>query len=254
MVENNHKSDWEEKLVAKIKEDGLSPKPRWHFLLKDYVVWASGVLALIIGAGAVAVVIYLLRHYDWELQAQMHWGFWEFFLLSLPYFWLLFLGIFTFILYYNIRHTRQGYRHPFWLIATGAFLASIFLGGFFYSLGWGEKIDNVLGAKVPLYETFLNRRMVVWHQPDSGRITGIIVSPHEAGGFKVMDIMGQEWRVIVPSNIAGELLQPGSPVSLMGSTTKEHVFQIKFIKPVRAGRGFMMTHPQPLRHLYMFRD
>ena len=45
-------SDFDRRLLDKMKADGLSPKPRWRFLLQNYVIWISGALALLIGAAA----------------------------------------------------------------------------------------------------------------------------------------------------------------------------------------------------------
>ena len=53
---------FDQKLVAKIKQANIAPKPRWHFLLKNSVIWAAGTLSLLIGAGAASVMIYLFKY------------------------------------------------------------------------------------------------------------------------------------------------------------------------------------------------
>ncbi len=236
------KQEFDKKLVDKIKDEHLAPKPRWHFLLKDYVIMASGTLALLIGAATVSVMIYLLKYNGWELREETHKSILEFFLLTLPYFWIIFSGLFIFILYYNLKHTKRGYRYPVWVIALSGFVASIFLGGIFYLFGLGQKIDNVLGERAPLYETVMNRQLSFWFNPGEGRLAGIINSEVQAGNFYLVDPTGSLWLVMGQASAdarGNDFVQEGVPVSLIGETLSGNLFRADFIRPLIPGSGYL---------------
>jgi len=241
-MENNN---FDEKLVAKLKEEHIAPKPRWHFLLKDYVLRAAGVVSLLIGAGAVAVMIYLFKYNGWEIQEETNKSLWEFFLLTLPYFWIIFLALFIFILYYNLHHTKRGYRYPIWAIVTSSIIASIILGSVFFFVGLGEKIDNVLGERVPFYHKIINRHVDFWFNPAEGRLTGIISDKNDGRTFSLTGPNGEEWGIIVGSRaLPIDLLPIREPVDLIGRVLEERKFQAEIIRPSRSGRGFL-SRPHP---------
>jgi glucan phosphoethanolaminetransferase (alkaline phosphatase superfamily) len=232
--------NFDKKLVEKIKQDKITPKPRWHFLLKDYVIWASGTISLLIGAAAVSVMIYLFKYSSWDIREATHKSVWEFFLLTLPYFWIIFLGLFVFILYYNLKHTKRGYLYPIWLIATVSVIASILLGSIFFWADVGEQIDNLLGERAPLYDTVINRDMMFWFSPGEGRLTGLVVEKSDDSRFEIIDPQGNDWEVLMPEvGPTTEILIIGEPVHLVGKTLSDSSFQAYMVRPVRLGRGFL---------------
>ncbi len=237
--------DFDKRLVDRIKNDKLSPAPRWHFLLKKYVIWISGILALLVGGASVAVMLYLFRYNDWELLPQLQQGFWQFFVLTLPYFWFIFLGIFIFILNYNFRHTSHGYRYPIWIVTGGSIVASLALGGVLYAAGWGEKIDNTLGANAPLYDQVINRHVIYWHSPQEGRLAGVIVDSDGEGRYTIIDPRGRQWQIMATSVGAVDFARRGEPIKILGRTLDDGRFQVKMMRPVRAGRSFMISRPLP---------
>lgn len=241
---NKRADNFEQRLVDKIKSDKLVPKPRWRFLLKDYAVWLSGALALFMGAAAVAVMIYLLQYNDWDLIAQTRQGFWEYVLLTLPYFWLAFLALFVFILNYNLRHAGRVYRYP-WLVIVGiSVLASLILGGLLYGLGWGSKIDDILGAKMPIYSQIINRHVIYWNQPTEGRLSGVVTEILDNGEMIIISPDGLKWQVIATSGpLSAHVFRVGDPMRVIGQQVGEDRFQIQIMKPVHPGRAFMKSRP-----------
>src|SRR3989344_8809285 len=98
------------KIIETIKDEGLRPKPRWQFLLKNYVLWGLTLLAILIGSLSFAVIIYMFVNSDWEVYALVADNITAYVFLILPYFWILFLALFALVAYYNLRHTKNGYR------------------------------------------------------------------------------------------------------------------------------------------------
>jgi hypothetical protein len=246
---DNMDKDFNQKLLNKIEEKHLAPKPRWRFLLKNWVIWIAGILALLLGAMAVAVFLYLFRHNDWALRASTDKGFWEFFFLTLPYFWLVFFGLFVFIVYYNFKHTKKGYLYPLPFVIIGGLLACLFLGLVFYKVGLGRIIDDVLGRRMPLYGEIFNPQIDFWSAPEEGRLAGVVVGATEGGDLVLLDPSGKEWEVAFMEQV-GEvrLMMPeigvGMPLKIIGEVSEKNNFQAKVIRPLGApGHGFF-TRPR----------
>lgn len=236
-----HRPSLVARILAQIKNNKLAPKPRWRFLLKNYMVWLSGVAALLVGAAAVSVMIYLFKYNDWEVCRQTHKSLAEFFLLTLPYFWLLFLGFFVFVIYYNLKHTKHGYRYPLYALILVSVAASIILGSGFFLMGWGEKIDDILGRRMPFYGQVMNRQMAFWFNPEEGRLTGIVVDlPDERGYFYLVDPVGGNWQILsLRDRRRPEFLLEGQPVNLIGQVLSDYQFQAEMVRPLISGKEFL---------------
>jgi len=242
-------NSFDQKLADKIKTEKIKPHPRWHFLLKDYVVWGLGFISLLVGALAVAVMIYLMKYGGWELSGARHQNIWEFLLLNLPYFWLVFFGLFIFLLYYNLRQTRGGYRYSLWLVITASLFFNLLLGGVFFAAGWGEKIDDILGRQAPFYDEVINRQMRFWRQPEAGRIAGIIERLYDGQSLGLIDQRQEVWEILIETHDPLlNKLQLGDPVHLVGQDLGEHKFMAEMIMPARSGREFLRRPGLPNRN------
>jgi heme/copper-type cytochrome/quinol oxidase subunit 2 len=235
------REDFDKKLVDKIKQKKIKPYSRWHFLLKNYVVWIVGFISLIIGATAVSVMMYFLKYSGWDIWEKTHQTLLSFFLLTLPYFWLIFLGIFIFILYYNLKHTKRGYRYPIWLIVSVSILASIILGSIMFLTGCGQKIDDVLGEQMPLYNKVINRQVDFWFNPQEGRLAGLVSQIDDDRNFNIIDPRDREWKIFVKSDeLPATKLKLGQPVNIIGQEISDNEFQAWLVRPVHPGRKFLL--------------
>ena len=229
----------EQKIINKIKKDSLAPTPRWHFLLKEWLIWLFGGMALLVGAAAVSVMLYLSQNNDIFIYEQVGRSFWGWLLLSLPYFWILFLALFVWILFYNIKHTKRGYRYPLYVIAIFAVMASIVLGAVFSFIGLGEKIDDILGRQAPFYDSVFNPHVDVWSHPEEGRLSGLVIGLGDEGNFTLLDREKSEWRVLYAGEInQGEEIIAGQPLRAIGKVAGEHYFIAQKIMPMKPGREF----------------
>jgi len=86
-----------QKVLEAIKNQKIVPKPKWTFLLKENLMWAFGIASLIVGGLAFAVIIHMVRNNDWDVYQDISGGLLQFILLTLPYFWIVFLALFIFI-------------------------------------------------------------------------------------------------------------------------------------------------------------
>lgn len=227
----------EQKIIEKIKSGHLSPRPQWHFLMKEGLIWSVGVLALLVGAAAVSVIIYLGGNNDWLAYSRAGRSFSTWLLLSLPYFWLVFLGLFLWLLSYNLKHTKRGYRYPISLIVGAAVVASIIFGFIFSALGLGESIDNILGRRAPLYDRIFNPHIDFWSQPADGRLAGLVVALSDQEHFVLVDRERSRWMVAHDAK-ADDLIITGQPVRVIGKISGEREFTAKDIMPMKPGREF----------------
>ncbi|HZJ41093.1 MAG TPA: hypothetical protein VFD16_02420 [Candidatus Saccharimonadales bacterium] len=232
-MENN---TFNQEILEKLKE--IKPTARWHFLLRNYAIWISGVLALLIGAAAVSVIIYLSSYNDFAIRQDINKSLGEMLLLTLPYFWLIFLSLFVFIVYYNLKHTKTGYRYSIGLIITGAVVASIFLGAIFFAAGLGQELDEVLGQNAPLYCAMMNPHVDFWSNPEEGRLIGMIASQVDGESFILIDKNRHEWVIQVKGNDFIAMPLSGGPLRLIGQKKSDDIFEVFKILPMMPGHGF----------------
>jgi hypothetical protein len=246
-------NDLGDRIIKTIKETHLKPKPRWHFLLKNKFIWSLGVFSLLIGATAMSVILYLLNNDNLSLHRSVGESFVAWLLLSLPYFWLIFLALFIWLLYYNIKHTSRGYRYHPILIIAGAILISIFLGSIFFALGMGKKIDSILGERAPLYDVMFNPQIEMWSRPHHGRLSGLVISRENNVRFIISDRNKDEWQ-IVHGGQGDNFVVLGQAVRLMGQISDNGEFRADRIMPMQPGRDFFLRMRPEMRHPRRFEE
>ena len=181
------------KILETIKKKHITPKPKWEFLLKDYFLWILTFLAMIIGGFAFSVIIYMFKNNDWDIYKYMDDSLLGFIFGTLPYFWILFLVIFIAAGHYNFKHTKKGYKYHLHLMIIVNILVSIFLGTILYDAGVGQAIDQALSERMPFYEKFINRRMMMWKQFEKGRLAGLIIEVEDVEYFTIKDY-SRRWK------------------------------------------------------------
>lgn len=234
------------KLLDKIRGAHIKPRPKWQFLLKDYVVWGFGVAALLIGGAALAVIIYLVRFDDWSVYSQIGDSFFEFALLTLPYFWLVLFALFVAAVNYNIKHTKRGYKYSLPSVVSVSLVLTLFSGLLFSWAGLGRAIDNTLGERAPFYTQIFNRGFYYWSNPAEGRLVGIPVVAAAENEFIFIDNNNKEWTVTAADLPGNFEFKPGPPLRLLGEQTGENTFRADKVLPLGPGRGFLRRpHSMP---------
>jgi hypothetical protein len=223
-----------QEILKKIEDKKILPEPKWRFLLKDYLIWLLAAVCLFVGSLAVAVILFVVLNNDWDLYRNATASFWQFFLAGLPYLWIILLALFVELIYYNLRHTKTGYRYRFRSIFFGTVLASVVLGAIFYNIGFGRAIERMLINNLPFYERFSPQHRL-WQRADRGVLGGIIVNIGNNGKITIRDPFGHNWQVdaatIETIGNSGEL-QVGQRVRIIGRRQAGDTFEAKIIKPV----------------------
>ena len=207
-------------VLEKIREEHIKPKPKWEFLFKEYFVWSVGVISLIIGSVAIAVIIFMLRYNNWDIYEKIDDSLLGFVILTLPYFWFLFLALFIWLINFNIKHTKHGYKYNVNTILLTSVVASLFFGSALYMIGAGRWIDAVMSENAPFYRHIVNQRINLWEQPSRGLLIGVIYSASSSKeNLELLDSTGKIWEVDTSKAvIAPEVkIKAGQAVRLTGN-------------------------------------
>ncbi|MCK4744488.1 hypothetical protein KAS41_00260 [Candidatus Parcubacteria bacterium] len=231
---------FEQSLLKKIKNRKIAPKPKWIFVLKNYAIWGASFMFLIISSAAFSIIIYLLKNSDWGIYNQISNGLLEFILLTLPYFWLVFLAVSIFAIYYNIKHTKKGYRYSLLIIAVSVMAASAIFGALFFHAGLGSALDDIFGEKAPFYTKIFNRQIYFWSQPENGRLAGIVISAQNQDTFILLDLNKNEWIIYAKNAqiMPRADININKSIRIIGEKLSEKEFRAERILPVVSGRGF----------------
>lgn len=225
-----------DKVLRKIKEENIRPRPRWQFLLEDYVIWLFFLVSLILGALAFCVTLHAFFTNDWDLYQYLHTSLVGHILISIPYLWIGFLVLFIGIAYYNFKYTKGGYRREAYVVVGLSIVGSLLLGAFLSSLGMGEKIENMVAASVPAYEklTCCSNRKDIWVQPANGLLAGQIIDVLDDRNFEIKDFLGSSWRIEEDDDTLEYdplEIKTGEQVKLIGEKKQDFVFWAREIRP-----------------------
>lgn len=231
-----------DKIISKIKEEKLKPRPRWEFVFKNYFLWIIGVLSLFFGALSFSLIIYLFNSQGSVFSDRFGASFWEIFLAFVPIFWLIFLALFIFLFYFNLKNTKKAYKYsPFFILVIGL-IASVALGTSFYMLGFSKKIDSVLGKNINpvVYGRFMNPQLDFWSEPEKGRLSGIISEMINNESFYLIDKNSNEWLVAYENLNSPHILriEKGLPIRCFGNKISDRQFKALKIMPMPSANDF----------------
>ena len=221
-----------QEVIQKIKDKKILPRPKWKFVLKNYFIWIFGIISLVIGSLAMAVIIYMIRNNDWDLHERLSGSLFGTILMTLPYFWLIILVLFIGVVYYNIRHTKTGYHYNLLNIILVSIILSVMLGQIFYNLGLGRAIDERLAQHFSLYDKMFCQNSLIWHHPDKGLIVGDVFSPK---GKKLLnnDLNNNRWTIFIDRLPTMPLLPVGQRIKIIGGVLNDNQFmanEIRFLE------------------------
>src|SRR4030043_1082771 len=224
------------RVLEKIKEEKIEPKPRWHFLLKNYIFWLAFFLSVVIGALAFCVILTLFFDNDWDIYKYLGLSPLQYILISLPYFWAIALILFSTLAYFYYRRTERGYCCGAFLVVFASIAASVLLGIFFHLTGLGRTIDHTFSEKYPFYEKILccNHRRDIWNQPERGLLGGKYLEEKNPEIFLLEDFGGEIWEVEEDEDIIFKnnlILRRMDLIKIIGEKKKERLFHAFEIRP-----------------------
>jgi len=226
------------KILEKIKQANLKPKPKWQFTLFDILPWFLFTLAVLIGSLATSIIILMTRTNDWDLYGRMGRFF---FLKTIPYFWIIILILFLVLAYINFNKTKGGYRYQFYIIILASVIISVVLGVLFYNLGFSENLEFRMQKQVPFYRNVIMGHMMkpqkmMWSNPEEGFLAGQVISITDNYDFIFKDFETNQWHIIATedSYIHPFRLETDMKLRLLGQKIAEELFEAQEIRPLTA--------------------
>jgi len=238
--------DLSKKTLEKITKEKITPKPRYTFLIKNYLVWIGAGLSIFLGIQAVAIIIHLIKSQDWDIYELVN-NRGEFLILSIPYFWLISLGLFIFIAYYNIKHTKSGYKYKLSTILIAYFALTLVLGTLVYFIGLGENLEDMFSKNVPIYGMISQHRNQMWQHPEEGRLVGKIIEIKNEDLLRVEDYDRYKWLVDISEIDLPDFVkfQIGMRLKIMGEIMGKNEFRAIMLRPDLPQRLLNKLPPPP---------
>ena len=231
-----------DKVLKQIEENNIKPKPRWHFLTKNYFVWSMFGISVILGSFAFSIVLFIIKQLDWDIHNYVGDSILRNVFISLPYLWIIFLILFLGVAYYNFIHTKRGYRFKFISISLISLIISIVLGITLYTSGYSENLEKIFSQKIPYYHKLVYTCEKQWMRPEKGLLAGIITEIElTENSFILKDLNNNLWKVDFYQTIwKGKLFpSPNLKIKIIGKITDKNYFKAIEIRPWQAQGGFM---------------
>jgi hypothetical protein len=214
-------------VMKRIKDEHITPRPKWTFLFHNYSVIAISVSSLIIGTLSFSVFLNTFLTNDWDIYPEVGRTFWEHVLKTFPFFWLFFLCIFVVSFYYAFSSTEKGYHYEQSVIVSLSIAISLFLGTLVYEVGIGEKVDDYLIETIPHYHAITGDHTCLWLRPDRGLLAGMIISTGTRP-IVIIDFNGERWIATGTPKMSGNIKdRPGEKIKILGTLQNDHVFDAK---------------------------
>ena len=220
------------KILEQIKKEDIRPKPKWVYLVKNSSFWLLFAISVIFGSISIGTIFFSIFNTDWDVYKMINKSFPYYFLMVLPYFWLLILIAFIFFAYKNYKQTKTGYRTNPFLIVSYSIFGSIFIGTIFYLIGFGQLIESKFSDNIPHYKVLFERRMLVWNNPENGLLAGEITDLND-DNFYIKSLSGDKWKIIDDTALWKRKIDRsiGKNVKIIGKKIGSDLFLAKEIRP-----------------------
>lgn len=222
-----------QKVIERIRQEKISPKARWSFLLCRSAVIAGLVFFAIAGAVSLGIIFSIFSQFEvGKIVGRPH-GLGILFL-SLPFVWIILLIFFAILAIVEFAKTRHGYKYKTRYVG-GIFLIGIVMGGaLLYAFSFSDKVENYLSENFSVYNKIVRTPEKVWSQPEKGLISGEIVEDkNEKEKFYLRDWNEEIWEV----DYSQALVRPrvkkeaGEKVKIIGEKEDEYSFKAQEIRP-----------------------
>ncbi|MCK9361164.1 hypothetical protein M0Q28_02945 [Patescibacteria group bacterium] len=185
-----------DKIIDRIEQEGVVPKPRWQFSATNQFFWVIWALSLVFAAAAAAAMIFALANAGWEFRSVTHDGFFSYLVDVLPVFWIAAMLVFVLLAYENLKRTKLGYRYPVRLIVGVGVIGSLVGGAALFAGGLGENVEENVGRHIPMYRPAVEAQRRFWVNPSKGLLGGEITQADpEYATFTVRTFDGGMWVV-----------------------------------------------------------
>jgi hypothetical protein len=234
--------------MDKIMSGQVKQVPRWHFVMRNIVLWTLGIMCVLFGAITVSLVIFTFANSALAMRGVAYQTFWQHIIVFVPLLWIFGTALFIGLFKLSIQHTKRGYKYSLTSILFVSFLLSIITGVGFYFLGVSHIIDDILGTHFRVYHSVEKRQAKVFENPDKGVVIGRVIEVGE-NEFTLITPSGMEWKILhtqIP-DFKKEFIVEGSRFIVVGKKMNEEIFvacDIRNRKMVGSSKQIQQRHLQ----------
>lgn len=149
-------NDFSDTIDKEIEARGVTPRPRWHFLLKRSVFWSLAVASVLIGAVAFSVADYVFFDNEGLSPSALLDTPLEIIVQGVPFVWLFIFGLFCVVTYFGLRHTRTGYKYRTAGVVIAVLGVTIGFGMFLNQFDFGQGVHYYLLNHTSFYDALVH--------------------------------------------------------------------------------------------------
>jgi hypothetical protein len=221
-----------EKIIQKIKDENIRPKPRWQFFLSELIKKSLFLLFIISGSISFSVILFAISQSEFSLLHHLRHSEAEFILVMMPVIWLCFLIVFLGASVFSVLTTGRSYKLTYsrWIGYSTALCIS--LGVLFFITGGAQWFEKKFETHVESYESIADKKLKIWSQPNLGTLSGEIVSL-EDNSLVIKDWNGKIWQVDITDTFIAPMvdLEPGTKIKISGRKVSDDEFSSDKIRP-----------------------
>ncbi len=192
-----------DKILDTITSKDIQPTPKWHFILKEDVLWGVWIVSVILGASAVAGMLYAISNVGWRYYSVSHGSLTAFVFDALPYFWIISLFVCLVIACINVRYTKKGYRYTILAVLGTSIGASLLIGFALFFFGAGDYIDRRVAGQLPFHTPVFMFERARWEKPEKGLLFGTVET--QGDSVVIVDAENVGWNLITESLVEKDI-------------------------------------------------
>lgn len=224
-------------ILRRIDEEQICPRSRLFFTSRECFVWTLWLASVLVGALAVAVLLYVAVYMQYALYEATHSNWITFTVTVLPYLWLSVFAAMTYLAVKEFRSTKRGYRFKTLQVLGSSFVISLLGGIALHGAGFGYALDHALGTQMGMYMSLEKSEHQRWQQPEKGRLVGqvqpapALLAPSDV--IRFVDSDGTAWTLVTVELETSDLnvLVPERRLRLLGLVTAPEEFHVCGVFP-----------------------
>ncbi|MEN8224480.1 MAG: hypothetical protein ABFS05_03885 [Bacteroidota bacterium] len=218
--------------MSRIKNEKITPIPKWRFTYKNTILWSVIFFATILGAVAFSIILFAVQQIEFNLIMHMAHSSFEMWLALLPFLWIISLIVFLLVSIFGLRKTRKGYKFSVQRIIIGSAVLSILLGTVFFIGGGAKWLENAFAVNVSIYESVKEKKARMWSAPEEGYLSGMIHNVSDSS-IQLLDFNENTWTIdMMDAKISRMVsLEEGEKIKIIGNITEPYHFRAEEIRP-----------------------
>lgn len=224
--------DNSKKIIEMIKDQDITPTPKWIYSSKNIALWLGYIVAVILGGLAFSVILFVIQQTDFNVINHMSHSRMELFLGLLPMIWLIMVLVFLGMAILSIRNSWKGYKFSVLKLVSICVAMSVTLGTLFFIAGGGQKLEHAFDVNIFSYESIEDRKQKIWSNPQEGYLSGSIISVNE-NVIEIRDFQKVIWQVYIDNAFIAPpvMLENEEKIKIVGERKNASEFIAMEVRP-----------------------